>query len=194
MIKDNTDEAASPEACGAPAHPAEYEHLISDENYSVRVPEFTDQTRMLAAKAIAESIVGGGADETPVSTAWLAGKATSVRLSKHVDKQPEDVGCYCDDEGWWCEEGDSPRVDFWQFSRSDLSEYERRGEAELDGMSPVETVTKQYQVRHKDDPETDQLDDIGDAVQWADSHADTTVFERTVTTTVVKTEWTEVSG
>jgi len=92
--------------------------LTGPNYYSVRVDEHTDATNLAACRWLYERILCGDPDEVPEVVTALVSEAASVTLSKHVNKQPEDVGCFCEDEGWWCQDGDGPSERFWQFDRT----------------------------------------------------------------------------
>lgn len=99
------------------AKPAEIPFLTSDAYYSVPVDEHTDTTKVAAARWLLVHL-DGDPDESPEAVATLVAEASPATLSKHVKKQPEEVGCFCEDEGWWCQDGDGPLADFWQFDRT----------------------------------------------------------------------------
>ena len=96
---------------------ADYERIQGEDGYGIAVPEHTDETRQLAAESLLTAAEG---IEDADATRQLAKLARKSVLFQHTS-DPEAIGCSCEDEGWWCPEGDGASGLFWWFESADLA-------------------------------------------------------------------------
>lgn len=101
---------------GSPSF-ADYERIQGEDGHGVKVPEHTDETRRLAAESILTAAEG---IEDEQATTELAALAHKSLLFQHTG-DPDEVGCSCEEEGWWCPEGDGVGASFWWFESSDVA-------------------------------------------------------------------------
>lgn len=96
----------------------------------VLVPEHDDDTRLRAAHVISGH-VGGDLLEAPKTAAWLAEQAEPATLRRHTQQPGDD--CMCEDDSWWCHDGDGETGKFWVFRYTDITTAELRGITEQAG-------------------------------------------------------------
>lgn len=95
----------------------DYERIQGEDGYGVAVPEHTEETRRLAAESLLT--VAEGVEDAE-ATQQLAGLARKEVFHQHAG-DPEEIGCSCEDEGWWCAEGDGEQRLFWWFDSGDVA-------------------------------------------------------------------------
>ena len=81
-----------------------FEVLYSDDFVTCTVPEFSPEMKRQAAHEMAVASVGAD-DLTDEEFDRL--DLISDRYRQHLE-DPEDTGCYCEEPGWWCPDGDGP--------------------------------------------------------------------------------------
>jgi hypothetical protein len=96
---------------------ADYDRIQGEDGHGVAVPEHTDETRRLAAESLLTAMEG---IEDAEATEQLAALSRKEVLRQHTG-DPDEIGCGCAEEGWWCPEGDGERGLFWWFGSADLA-------------------------------------------------------------------------
>lgn len=96
---------------------SDYEQIQGEDGYGIAVPEHTDETRRLAAETLLTAAEG---IEDAEATQQLAELARKSVLFQHTG-DPEEIGCSCEEEGWWCPEGDGASALFWWFGSGDVA-------------------------------------------------------------------------
>lgn len=95
----------------------DYLRITGEDGHGIKVPEHSDESRVRAATALLSALEG---IDAPAAIHMLAAKGRKYTFSEHT-KDPEDVGCECEDENWWCESGDGETAAFWWFDFSDVN-------------------------------------------------------------------------
>jgi hypothetical protein len=116
----------------------DYDYIVGDESYSVRVPDHTVDTQRTATDVIAAAFAGLCRSEAPGAFVWLDGQAFKSLLQQHTTdpSMSDDPDCSCEDIGWWCTRGDGEVVAFWSFERRHVSALHGRAADEADAAVP----------------------------------------------------------
>lgn len=121
-MSEQTPEAASPMASGTP-NPL-WAILHGPETFSVRVPKHDAASLYEAVRVLVASGETGDASAAPEAFAWLVSRAEPWTFRQHIEQDPWDVGCQCEDEDWFCPDGDGPPEPYYTFEQADVSKFD----------------------------------------------------------------------